>query len=213
MKYLIKNFIAGVLTVGTFAVVAAQKIDSKSKSLLDDVTRNYKVQKNTYFKFVYGSGRGQVSKTLPGIFYSSGDKYKLKIMGTEQIFDGKKIFNINEDDKEVTIASPNGNEMFSPINYLNSYSKDYNVSYVGKKNANGINADLIKLSPIKKNGLKSVYLFVNASSKQLVKLEQYSTNGDVAVIAIEAYKANQNISSDMFTFNKSRYSNYIITEL
>lgn len=213
MKYLIKKLSVGILTVGSVAFLSAQKIDTKSKTLLDAVKSNYKTQKNTYFKFVYGSGKGQVSKTLPGIFYSSGDKYKLKIMGTEQIFDGRQIYNINEDDQEVTIASPNGNAMFSPINYLDSYNKEYNVSYVGKKNANGVKADLIKLTPIKSNGLKSVYLFVNSSKNELVKLEQYSNNGEVAVIAIKNYKANQNLSSDMFTFNKSKYSNYIITEL
>jgi hypothetical protein len=35
-------------------------------------------------------------------------------MDTEQIFDGSKIYNINTDDMEVTIAKPNGSStMFS----------------------------------------------------------------------------------------------------
>jgi hypothetical protein len=35
-------------------------------------------------------------------------------MDTEQIFDGNKIYNINADDMEVTIAKPNGSStMFS----------------------------------------------------------------------------------------------------
>jgi hypothetical protein len=32
-------------------------------------------------------------------------KYKLKIMDTEQIFDGNKIYNINADDMEVTLQN------------------------------------------------------------------------------------------------------------
>jgi len=79
---------------------------------------------------------GAVSKTEPGIYYSAGDKYKLKIMETEQIFDGNKIYNINTEDMEVTVAKPNASStMFSPINYLTSYRKDYNVAYGGKKNS------------------------------------------------------------------------------
>lgn len=214
MKKIIKNITLGILTFGSVLMVSAQKIDSKSKTLLDAVTKNYKAQNNTYFKFVYGSGNGKVTKTEPGIFYSAGDKYKLKIMGVEQIFDGKKVYNINDEDQEVTIAEPNGSEaMFSPINYLDTYTSEYNVSYVGKKYANGVNADLIKLSPLKKNGIKNVYLFVNPAKKELIKLEQYSTDGSVSVIAIKDYKANQTLNSDMFTFNKSKYGSYLVTEL
>jgi hypothetical protein len=31
-------------------------------------------------------------------------------MGNEQIFDGKKVYNISKEDQEVTIAKPNGTE-------------------------------------------------------------------------------------------------------
>lgn len=45
-------------------------------------------------------------------------------MGTEQIFDGNKVYSISGDDKEVTIAKPTGSEtMFSPLNYIDSYKK------------------------------------------------------------------------------------------
>jgi outer membrane lipoprotein-sorting protein len=155
-----------------------------------------------------------VTKTEPGIYYSAGDKYKLKIMDTEQIFDGNKIYNINADDMEVTIAKPNGSSsMFSPINYLSTYRNDYNVTYNGKKNVNGVNADFIKLTPIKSNGIQYVYLFVDSAKKQMVKLEQHGSNKDVAVIAIKEYKENQTLDPNMFVFDKNKFKNYIITEL
>jgi outer membrane lipoprotein-sorting protein len=192
----------------------AQKIDAKSKAILDAVTKNYKSNSNTYFKFIYGSGNGKITKTEPGIFYSQNDKYKLKIMGTEQIFDGHKVYNISAEDHEVTIAKPNGNEtMFSPLNYLDSYNKDYNVKYLGKINVNGVSAEKIRLTPVKDNGLKYVNLYVNPSKNQLVKLEQFSKDNSISVIAIQDYKDNQKLSADLFTFDKNHYKNYIITEL
>lgn len=205
---------SAVLFAGTVQV-AAQKIDSKSKQILDAVTSNYNSKKNSYFKFTFGSGvNGKVQKTEPGIYYVEGSKYKLKIMGTEQIYDGNKIYNINAEDNEITIAKPNANsQMFSPINYLNNYRKDFNVSYGGKMTVNGVNVDRIKLTPVKNNGLNYVYLFVNSAKKELVKLEQHGVNKDVSVIAIREYKENQNLAGDMFVFNKSKYPNYIITEL
>lgn len=206
----------------TFAAIAfgivgfsqAQKIDAKSKSILDAVNANYKAKNNSYFKFIYGSGNGKITKTEPGIFYSAKDKYKLKIMGTEQIFDGSKIYNISSEDSEVTIAKPNGNEMmFSPLNYLDTYNKEYNVKYLGKIYVNGVNAERLQLTPIAKNAVDYVYLYVNAAKNQLVKLEQFSKDKSISIIAIKEYKENQKLAADMFSFDRNQYKNYIITEL
>lgn len=210
----IKKITLSLLAFSFMGIANAQTVDAKSKTILDAVTANYKAKSNSYFKFVYGSGTGKVTKTEPGIFYSAKDKYKLKIMGTEQIFDGNKIYNISADDSEVTVAKPNGDEMmFSPLNYLESYNKDYNVKYLGKMNVNGVNVDKIQLTPVKSNGLKNVLLYVNSQKKQLIKLEQFSKDNGVSVIAIKEYKENQNLAADMFSFDKNQYKNYIITEL
>lgn len=215
MKNIVSKIIVGSLIVGAAGFTNAQKIDAKAKKILDDVTANYNAKKNSYFKFSFGTGtNGQVSKTEPGIYYSAGDKYKLKIMETEQIFDGNKIYNINTEDMEVTVAKPNGSgSMFSPINYLSTYRNDYNVTYNGKKKINGVNTDFIKLTPVKANGIQYVYLFVDSAKKQMVKLEQHGTNKDVAVIAIKDYKENQNLDPGMFVFDKNKFKNYLITEL
>lgn len=210
-----KKISLGIMVVATTASFSAQKIDAKAKTILDAVATNYKSKDNVYFKFVYGTGTGKkVTKTEPGIFYSAKDLYKLKIMGTEQIFDGNKIYNISAEDQEITVAKPTGSEqMFSPLTYIEQYKKGYNVKYVGKLNVNGVNSDYIKLFPIKNNGIKEVNLFVNASKKQIVKIEQFSNDNAVSVIAINDYKENQKLSSTMFTFDKDQYKNYFVTEL
>ena len=215
MITILKKISFGILVVATTASFSAQKIDAKAKTILDAVANNYKSKDNVYFKFVYGTGNNKkVTKTEPGIFYSAKDKYKLKIMGTEQIFDGNKIYNISEEDQEITVAKPTGNEqMFSPLSYIEEYKKGYNVKYVGKLNVNGVNSDYIKLTPIKNNGIKEVNLFVNAAKKQLVKIEQFSTDNAVSIIAINNYVENQKLNNDMFTFDKNQYKNYFVTEL
>ena len=215
MITILKKISFGILVVATTASFSAQKIDAKAKTILDAVANNYKSKDNVYFKFVYGTGNNKkVTKTEPGIFYSAKDKYKLKIMGTEQIFDGNKIYNISEEDQEITVAKPTGNEqMFSPLSYIDQYKKGYNVKYVGKLKVNGVNSDYIKLTPIKNNGIKEVNLFVNAAKKQLVKIEQFSTDNAVSIIAINNYVENQKLDNNMFTFDKNQYKNYFVTEL
>ena len=131
-------------------------------------------------------------------------------MGSEQIFDGNKIYSINEEEQEVTISKSNGGEnVLFPMSYLEAYKKNYNIIYVGKKN----NQDIIKLTPIKNNKIKQVLLYINFTKKQIEKVEQYTANNAKTSIIISQYKENISVSSSVFSFNKNQYKNYFITEL
>ena len=203
------NKIILIIAVGIINLIHAQKIDNKAKGILDAVSANYKSKNTLYFKFSYGTGSGKISKNQTGSFYASKDKYKLKIMGNEQIFDGIKTYSINEDEQEITIAKQNSKETLSPINYIDSYKKGYNIYYIGKNK----NLDIIKLTPTKNNGIKEVFLYVNTSKNNVEKIEQYSTDKHITTITITEYKENPKVDSKIFTFNKNLYKNYLITEL
>ena len=203
------NKIILITAVGIINLTHAQKIDNKAKGILDAVSANYKSKNTLFFKFSYGTGSGKISKNQTGSFYASKDKYKLKIMGNEQIFDGIKTYSINEDEQEITIAKQNSKETLSPINYIDSYKKGYNIYYIGKNK----NLDIIKLTPTKNNGIKEVFLYVNTSKNNVEKIEQYSTDKQITTITITEYKENPKVDSKIFTFNKNLYKNYLITEL
>lgn len=203
------NKIILITAVGIINLIHAQKIDNKAKGILDAVSANYKSKNTLYFKFSYGTGSGKISKNQTGSFYASKDKYKLKIMGNEQIFDGIKTYSINEDEQEITIAKQNSKETLSPINYIDSYKKGYNIYYIGKNK----NLDIIKLTPTKNNGIKEVFLYVNTSKNNVEKIEQHSTDKQITTITITEYKENPKVDSKIFTFNKNLYKNYLITEL
>lgn len=204
------NKIILIIAVGIINLIHAQKTDNKAKGILDAVSANYKSKNTLYFKFSYGTGSGKISKNQTGSFYASKDKYKLKIMGNEQIFDGNKTYSINEDEQEITIAKQNSKETLSPVNYIDSYKKGYNIHYIGKNK----NLDIIKLTPTKNNGIKEVFLYVNTSKNNVEKIEQYSTTDKhITTITITEYKENPKVDSKIFTFNKNLYKNYLITEL
>ena len=203
------NKIILITAVGIINLIHAQKIDNKAKGILDAVSANYKSKNTLFFKFSYGTGSGKISKNQTGSFYASKDKYKLKIMGNEQIFDGIKTYSINEDEQEITIAKQNSKETLSPINYIDSYKKGYNIHYIGKNK----NLDIIKLTPTKNNGIKEVFLYVNTSKNNVEKIEQHSTDKYITTITITEYKENPKVDSKIFTFNKNLYKNYLITEL
>ena len=209
MKYFNKIILASAL-VGSFTFSFAQKIDAKAKTILDAVSANYKAKKNTYYKFSYSTGKDSVTKTETGIFYATPTQYKLNIMGNEQIIDGKKVYNISKEDQEVTIAKPNGSEKaLSPTNYIDEYKSGYTVTYTGKNGA----LDIIKMVPVKDNGIKNILLYINTAKKQVAKIVQNSAGNDVALITVVQYKENQKISNSTFSFDKNKYKNYLITEL
>ena len=97
------NKIILIIAVGIINLIHAQNIDNKAKGILDAVSANYKSKNTLYFKFSYGTGSGKISKNQTGSFYASKDKYKLKIMGNEQIFDGNlaSLKRFKDDVKEV----------------------------------------------------------------------------------------------------------------
>ena len=114
-----------VFVTGVFTMVFAQKVNSNAKNILDVVSAHYKSKNAIYFKFIYATA----GKNEMGEFYASKDKYRLKIMGSEQIFDGNKIYSINEEEQEVTVSKSNGGEnVLSPMSYLEAYKKNYNIS-------------------------------------------------------------------------------------
>ena len=201
IKKILFVFVTGVVTM-----VFAQKVDSNAKNILDVVSAHYKSKNAIYFKFIYATA----GKNETGEFYISKDKYRLKIMGSEQIFDGNKIYSINEEEQEVTVSKTNnGENILSPMSYLEAYKKNYNIIYVSKKN----NQDIIKLTPIKSNKIKQVLLYINFAKKQIEKVEQYAANNAKTSIIISQYKENIAVNSSVFSFNKNQYKNYLITEL
>lgn len=207
MQFLRKTLL--LLGLGLSFSLFAQKKD-KAKEILDVVSTHYKSKNNVFFQFTYTTGSGKSAKNQTGEFYASKDKYRFKIPNNTQIFDGNKIYNINEEDQEITIAKPSANDNFlSPISYLESYKKGYQITHVGKKGSQ----DIIKLVPNKNNGVQQILLYINFSKKQVEKVEQVFSNNAKNIVNITQYKENITLQSNLFSFNKNSYKNYLITEL
>ncbi|MDO4762912.1 MAG: outer membrane lipoprotein carrier protein LolA [Flavobacteriaceae bacterium] len=206
---LLKNLFV-VLFIGGLNTLYAQKIDPKAKRTLDMVSSNYQSKKNICLKFSYTIGKSRTTQNQTGIFYASKDRFRFKMMGNEQIFDGKKIYNINEEEQEITIAKPTQNSSsLSPINYIESYKKGHHISLFSKKN----NEEVIKLVPVKNNGIKQVLLYINPTKKQVQKIEQFSNDNTLTKLIITEYKENLTLKPNLFSFDKNLYKNYLITEL
>lgn len=202
MKNLIKLFVF-ILTF-VFISFSAQNVDSKAENILNSVSKQYQSKKNLFFAFKYSSKKAHYSGTL----FVEGQKYRLQMPDTDQIFDGRKIYTISHYEKEITISSPTENDLvISPSYYLSAYNHGYNIVYVGKKG----NLDIIKLIPTQKKNKNTVILHINSAQKQILKIEQLGNNSDS--FNIVSHKENLNLGNGLFSFDKNKFKNYTITDL
>ncbi|MDL1913310.1 MAG: outer membrane lipoprotein carrier protein LolA [Bergeyella sp.] len=201
------------ICLGLSSFLYAQKMDIPSQKILSILEKNYLSGSPALFKFSFYAAKKDDNKKELGTLYTSGNKYRLKIKDMEQIFDGKKIYNISSEDKEITIAKSDENEMVvSPLSYLDLYKKNYTARYIGKKKLNGKILDHILLRPIQPNETKEISLYI-ADKKLLERIEEISKDGSIRTTEIINYQPKVKFPPNFFSFQKNNYKGYLITEL
>ena len=70
--------------------------DAKAKSLLNEVSTKVKSYKNMFidFKYTLSNDAAGINQETRGDVTLNGDKYKLNLMGTTQMYDGKKLYTV-----------------------------------------------------------------------------------------------------------------------
>lgn len=195
----------------------AQTKDPNAVKLLNSVSQSY--QKPTFLKFNYTlkNSKEGINQNEKGSVYISGDKYNLSLLNTSQIYDGKKVYNISEEDKEVTITNnPSKEELLTPTKVLNSYKSGYAVAMSGTKTVNGKKATMITLTPTDKNSpTTKIELAIDSAKKDLIQVAEYNKQGTVTTITITEISKNMVIPKSIFSFKESFYKGkgYYITVL
>jgi outer membrane lipoprotein-sorting protein len=96
-------FLIALLTMFS---VNAQNAD-KAKALLNEVSSKVKSYDNMVidFKYALENQAEGVNQETRGDVSIKGDQYVLNLMGTTQLFDGKKIYTIIPEDQEINVSN------------------------------------------------------------------------------------------------------------
>ncbi len=212
MKKLALLLIAFV-TLGTQA-----QNSQKAEDLLNDVSSKVKSYDNMVIDFKYSleNTAEDVSQETRGDVSIKGDKYLLNLMGTTQMFDGKKIYTIIPEDEEINISTYNPDESNSitPSKMFTFYEEGYNYEWDGTQNVKGRTIQYIKLTPKDSNAeVKNILLGIDNQTKNIYNLIQTQENGTKITITVKSFKTNQPIAKNLFTFDQDRYANYYINRL
>lgn len=189
--------------------------DQKAKALLDAVSEKMGNYDNMYIEFssnLVNEEAGINENDEPPILGKitlQKEKYNLDYLGNKFIFDGKKLYVINNEDKEVTTNDGDmdeGDGFIYPSKLLTFYKEGYNFSWGTLATEKGRKIQYVKLIPIDSTSeIKEVQLGIDNKTNHIYKLIQVGANGSKTTFKINVFKSNQELSEKMFVFDEKKY--------
>jgi len=205
-------FFVITLIVNTSAF--AQQKD-EARILLDDVSTTMKSYYNMTLDFstslINEEAGINEDDELPtkGSITLQGEKYNLNYLGNTFIFNGLKLFVINYDEKEIMINDQDFEEddgVIYPSKLLTFYKEGYNYKMGLIKNIKGRKIQFVDLTPIDtESEIVKVNLGIDIKTRHIYKLIQFGDNGTKTILTIDQFKSNQNISNELFQFDRNSY--------
>tara|TARA_B100000929_G_scaffold270709_1_gene241058 strand:+ start:363 stop:1004 length:642 start_codon:yes stop_codon:yes gene_type:complete len=190
----------------------------KAEKLLNEVSSKVKAYENMVidFKYALENKAENVSQETRGDVSIKGEKYVLNLMGTTQVFDGKKIYTIIPEDEEINISDyvEEDSNSITPSKMFSFYEEGYNYQMDITQNVKGREIQYVKLTPKdSKAEIKNILLGIDSQTKHIYNLIQSQDNGTKVTITVKSFKTNQPLAKSLFTFNEDRYSDYYINRL
>lgn len=210
-----KKVIILFLALSMSFITIAQNSSEKARTLLDEVSAKMGAYENMYIGFTSTLVNKDAELTddppIRGNITLKGEHYNLNYLGNNFIFDGKKLFVINHERKEVNITDGNLEEeeedgFIYPSKLLTFYKEGYTFSMGKLQNVRGRKIQLVNLTPIdSESAIVKVQLGIDAKSKHIYNLKQEGANGSVTTFTITTFKSNQSISKNLFSFDQNKY--------
>jgi outer membrane lipoprotein-sorting protein len=210
-----KIFLIAFLTLG---LTSFSQNDVKAEALLADVSTKIKAYKNISldFKYELNNVSEDIKQVTRGDVVIEGDQYKLNILGITRIFDGTTLYTISPEDEEVTISSENTEDegTITPSKMLSFYEDGYTYSMDIVQTVKGRKIQYVKLNPIDNNSeINNILLGIDVTTKHIYNLIEVGKNGTKTTLTVNSFKTDESISKSLFTFDKTKYSDYFINKI
>lgn len=212
-----KRFSVFIIALMSIFAVNAQSAD-KAKALLDEVASKVKSYDNMVidFKYTIENKGEQINQETRGDVSIKGDKYLLNLMGTTQMFDGKKIYTIIPEDQEINISTyvEGDANSITPSKMFSFFENGYTYKWDITQDVKGRKIQYIKLTPTdSKADVKNILLGIDSQTKHIYNLIQTQDDGTKITITVTGLKNNQPLAKNLFTFSEDRYKDFYINRL
>lgn len=217
----LKNSIVLFVLLITNSFLFSQN-SNEAKSLLEEVSAKMTSYKTLFIDFSQtlineeaGIKKGD-EPPIRGEIIIAGEKYQLDYLGNTFLYDGKNLYVINHDEKEITISKgdlDNDEGFIYPSKLFTFYKEGYQFEMGKLQNIKGMNIQFVSLYPIDSaSEITKVELGIDPKTKHIINLIQTGTNGSKTTFTITKFKSNEILTDAFFTFDKQKYlnKNYLI---
>jgi outer membrane lipoprotein-sorting protein len=204
-----------LLTVSLTSFSAIAQDDAKAKEILDKLSTTTKAYKTIKadFQFTMSNKAEGTNESQTGKIEIKGDKYILYISGQNVISDGKSVWTILKESKEVQIneIDEEDEEAISPNKIFTLYEKGFKYKYV--KEDKGMH--IINLYPkaAADKSFHRIALYINKAKNEISKVKVFGKDGTETTYLIKTFTSNTTIPDANFGFEKSKYPGYEIIDL
>lgn len=197
--------------LGTGMTVHAQN----AREWLDLVEKTYDNSATYYIKFELENAGDD--KPMTGELFASKDKYSVQIGEIKQIYDGKKLYTISTDDKEITVSKPDANsdDFLSPTKVLKMYKTGFDATLGKVETVEGKKIQFIKLLPKEKSEVTEAEVGIDTSNNSLKLYSEKDGAGNKRTITVKQYLEDLIVPGAIFKFDQSKYEKdgYVVTML
>jgi outer membrane lipoprotein carrier protein len=196
----------------TLCAQVPQENDPKAKTILDELsklTKSYKTMTAEYSFLAMSKDKKQLDKQT-GKIQVKGAKFRLEIPGNIIVCDGKKVFNHNKDQKEVSIKcyEPSDDDMLDPTRIFTVYEKGFKCSFEKEEKTATGTTQIINLYPTVKPEKKKFHtakLYVDKSKKQITSLKLLMKDGGTQTFEIKKFASNSELAEALFAMDLSKF--------
>jgi len=214
---ILKNCFSLFLFITT-SILLAQN-DNSAVNLLDKVKENYN-NKTINLKFTHQTKNTEsnINQTESGSAIINNQKYNISFTKaqTSQIYDGKKVYTISNDDKEISVSVPkNDSDLLTPTKVLDNYKNEYTIKSSGSKTVNKKKRTLVKLIPKKKSVYKFIEVALDSSKNEIVQIMETMLDSTISTLTINSITSNSVSTPATFSVDINQYKKkgYVVTEL
>ncbi len=207
MKFKITILLALLFSGTLYAQNSAQKLLKKT---LDKMSSYKNFSSALSYSMV--NVQNDIHEKKTGTILVEGDKFRIALMGQVIISDGKDMWTVIKDSKEVMLSTldPNDPSNVSPTKILEEYS-DYNAKFAKGQRKNKVKT--LILTSKKKSSFHKVTITIDASRYLVKKFSLYDDDGNVFTYDISNFKADVNFPKGTFNYNPKDFPGYELEDM
>ena len=188
--------------------------DQIAKNILDQLSETTRLYENIRieFSFELSNKTHNINDIQNGVLELEKNKFRILMQDQIIVNDGTTqwLYLKESNELQITENDPEENTM-NPNEIFTIYEKGYKYQYIGKKNIDGKEYDIIDLFTEESSNFIKTTLTINTSKNQIKKIRMQDKNGGTYDYLINNFESN--ITLDEFEFESKKYPEIEIIDL